>query len=434
MQKLALFGGTPVLKEKLVFYNSLGKEEERAAVRVMKRRLISDFLGCAGEKFLGGQEIKKFEKAITQDFGVRYAVTFNSATTALQGAVAALGIGPGDEVITSPFTMSATATSIVLNNAIPVFADIDEETYCLSAASIEKCITKKTKAILVVNLFGGPADYAPILKLAKKYNLKIIEDNAQAPGATYRGRRTGTIGDIGILSLNVHKVMQSGEGGVLITNNKRYAYRAQLVRNHGEVVMDHVWESESQTREFIGGSNYRLTELQAAIALEQHKKMHHMNRARNVLADYLTKKLKQFSWLSPIKKLPRSTHVYYLYPVKFFGEKIGFSRATCAKALAAEGFEIEEGYQKPLYLIPMFQNKRMYPHSQFPFISREYPHTVSYKKGICPVVERMYETELFVHALCQTPKTKKTIDLFIRALKKIEANQGVLQQYEKKSK
>ncbi|MDP3784895.1 MAG: DegT/DnrJ/EryC1/StrS family aminotransferase [bacterium] len=432
--ELALLGGTPVLTKKLPGYNSIaiGREEEQAVLRVIRSKNLSGFLGLGAKEFWGGPFVRKFEKEFGRYFKIRYALSFNSATTALQAAVAALGIGPGDEVITSPFTMSATPASVLLNNAVPVFADIDLQTYCLSAESIEKRITKRTKAILAVNLFGGSADYGPILRLARKRHLKVIEDNAQAPGATYRGRFTGTIGDIGVFSFNVHKHIQSGEGGMLVTNNKSYAYRAALARNHGEVAADD-WSGRGKFfRELIIGSNYRLTEIQAAILSAQLKKLQNLNQQRIILADYLTKRLKKFYWLAPVSVLPKSRHVYYLYPIKFFGKKLGLGRKIFAMALAAEGFELEEGYQKPLYLLRTYQKKQIYPRSRFPFIAREYQQKVDYRTGICPVAERMYREELFVTNLCQPPKTKKFIDLFVGALEKIERNVKALKTYERK--
>lgn len=391
-------------------------------MRVMEGKNLSGFLGRAGEGFLGGTCVRQLEQDFQAYFKVQHAVSFNSATTALQAAVAAAGIGPGDEVITSPFTMPATATAILLNNAIPVFADIDPHTYCLSARTIESRLTSKTKAILVVNIFGSSADYGPILDLAKKRNLVVIEDNAQSPGATYQGKFSGTLGDIGVFSFNVHKVIQSGEGGMLVTNDRRFAYRAQLVRNHGEAVMDDVWNSEPEARELLAGSNYRFSELHAAIVIEQFKKLEAFNAARAVLADYFTEKLSAFSWLAPVSVLPGERHVYYLYPVKYFAERLGISRKTFAQAMKAEGFLIQEGYQKPLYLLPIYQQRRMFERSQFPFISSEYPTDASYEKGLCPVAERLYESELIVTHLCQPPKTKETIDQFIETLSRIESS------------
>lgn len=430
MEKLAIFGGKPALNKKIPVYNSLGKEEEREVLKAMKTKNISGFLGRAGQYFLGGKYVKELEKKFCQYFKVKYAVSFNSASTALQAAVGALGIGPGDEVITSPFTMSATASAILFNNALPVFCDINENNFCIEPNKIEKLINKKTKAILVVNLFGASADYGQILKIAKKYNLKIIEDNAQSAGATYNNKFTSTIGDIGVFSFNVHKVIQSGEGGMLVTNNKKYAFRAQLIRNHGESVINDL--KYQNVYEPILGNNYRMTELQAVIVIEQLKKLKKLNNKRIALANYLTKKLKKISWLITPLFAEDNIHVYYIYPLKFLSEKIGIKRTIFVKAMEAEGFILGEGYQEPLYLFPVYQNKEIYPHSKFPFVSKEYPHEINYSKGICSVAERMYEKELLCTNICQPPQTKKEIDLFVMAVNKIEENIEDLKNYEKK--
>lgn len=431
MRKLALFGGKPILKKTLPSYNSIGKEEIKAVTKVVKEKNLSGFVGRAGERFLGGKYIRELENRFCKYFKVRFAVSFNSASTALQAAVGALGIGPGDEVITTPYTMPVTAAAILFNNALPVFADIEEDSFCLDPQSIEKNITDKTKTILTVNLFGRSADYEPILKIAKKNKLKIIEDNAQAPGATYKGKFTGTIGDIGVFSFNVHKVIQCGEGGMLVTNNKKYAFRAQLIRNHGEAVIDDLYD-DKRIYEPILGNNYRLTEIQAAIAIEQLKKLNKLNRQRIVLANYLTSKLKHFDWLIPPRNLKGSIHVYYDYSSRFLSEKIGIGRETFVKAMKAEGFDLFVGYQKPLYLTPVYQKKEIYPNSKFPFVSKEYPHEINYKKGICPTAERMHEKELLVTKIFYQPQTKKEIDLLVKAIKKVEENIEGLIKYEKK--
>lgn len=427
-ETLAIWGGTPILSKPFSLYNSLGVEEKRAVNKVMDKKIISDFVGRAGDKFLGGEYVKKFEKMFCQKFKTRYAASFNSATTALQAAVAALGIGPGDEVITSPFTMSATGSAILLNNAIPIFADIDLESYCLDAESIEKNITKRTKAILTVNIFGGSSDFSKIIRLAKKYNLKVIEDNAQSMGAKYGEKYLGTIGDIGVFSFNVHKHLQCGEGGVLITNDKKLAFRAQLVRNHGEVIVDDL--SDEGVQESIIGSNYRLSELHAAVAIEQLKKINKLNNPRVNLAKYLTSQLKKFSWLAPCEILENSTHVFYVYPIKFFAEKIAVKRETFAKAMAAEGFALDQGYTKPLYLMPVYQKREIYPARKFPFVSEEFGTDARYCKGDCPVAERMFEKELLITSICNSQRTKVDIDLFIKAIKKIEENIEELKKYE----
>jgi len=436
--QLALFGGKPALRRQLGVYNSIGEGEKKAVIKFLDdvisgKKLLSGFLGRGGPRFFGGEEVQKLEREWKEKFKVRHAVSFNSATTALHAAIAAAGIGPGDEVITSPFTMSATASAVLMNNGVPVFADVDPETLCISAATIAPKISKRTKAILAVNLLGSPADYDPILALAKKHKLIVIEDSAQAPGALYRGKFAGTIGDIGIFSFNVHKTIQTGEGGMLVTNNDRFAYRAQLARNHAEAIMGDVWDKKPAERELMIGSNYRLSEIHAVIMHGQLKKLDRLNHARVALAGHLTKSLKQFSWLAPAVVLPKSTHVYYLYPIKFFSEKIGIRRDTFIKAMKAEGFDLTPGYNFPLHLLPIYKEKRMYEGSQFPFVSEEYPHEVSYGRGECPVTERMWDKELLTTSICQPPKTKTTIDLFIQAVKKIDIHRDELKAYEQKA-
>jgi perosamine synthetase len=416
--KLALFGGKPVNTKPLPIYNSIGNEEVRVVTKLMRdvtqgKALLSGFLGRAGERFLGGTYIRKLETDFESFFGVRYAVSYNSATTALQGAVAALGIGSGDEVITSPFTMAATATAVLLNGADSVFADLDPKTYCISAETVQKKITKRTRAIIVVNLFGGSADYAPLLKLAKKHGLKIIEDNAQAPAARYHGQYAGTIGDIGVFSFNVHKTIQAGEGGMLVTNNKRLAHRARLVRNHAEAIEDDLRDQGIGNLEYLPGSNYRLTELQAAIVVEQLKKLNQLTKERIQRANYLSQQLKRFAWLQGVTILPKTKHVYYLYPIKFFKKKIGIRRDIFLEAMKKEGFILNGGYNKPLHMMPLFEKR---------------------KKERLPIVEQLYKSELIVTTLCQQPNTKHTIDQFIKALSKVESEVEALKQYEKKKK
>ncbi len=424
---LALLGGRAVLKRPLAAVNYIGREERIAVQKVMKTCVLSDFIGRAGDKFLGGREVRKFEFAMRRMFKVKYAVSFNSASTALNAAVAALGIGPGDEVITTPYTMSATATAILQNNAVPIFADIDDVTFCLNPKSIEKSITKKTKAIIVVNLFGNSADYGTITPLAKKYGLKIIEDNAQSIGAKYHNRYLGTIGDVGVFSFNANKALQCGEGGVLVTNNKKIAFRAQLARNHGEAVIDDL--DEAAQAEDILGNNFRLTELHAAIAIAQLKKMEKINGNKISLAKYITKRLSKYTWLIPPYLLPRSKHVYFSYPLRFLEARAGFSRSTFAQAMRAEGFPLNEGYVKPVYLMSIYKRRRIYQNSQFPFVSKEFKTNVKYQAGLCPVAERLFTRELLLSSICNNAKTKKNADLFIKAIAKIDKEAADLAGY-----
>ena len=422
---LAINGGKPVLKKPLDFFppSPMDNREQKAVLRVLKSGRLSGFVAGYNEHFLGGVEVKRLENFFCKKFKVKYAVSFNSATTALHGAIIACKIGPGDEVIVPPYTMPATASCILMNGAIPVFVDISENTFCLDPELIRRKITRRTKAIMVVNLFGGPADFRKIKKIAREYNLKIIEDNAQSPGAKYRGKFTGTIGDIGVFSFNAHKVIQAGEGGVLVTNNESYALRAQLARNHGEAVVGQIKNLKDKT---ILGNNYRLTEIQAAIAYEQLIKLNKLNSQRIKLANYLTSKLKKIAGIECSIVNIKDEHVFYVYPIKIKERVLAVSRDKLVEAMLAEGFPMSKGYVEPIYLLPIYQHKKVFNDTHFPFAGKHYKGSSSYQKGICPVAERMYEKELTFTTICQYPYTKKEVDLFIKAINKIINNKKEL--------
>ena len=223
--KLALFGGKKTIKKPFVRYNPIAIEEKSAAIKVIESGVLSKFLGTWSPDFFGGPKVQEFERLCESFFGIKHAVVVNSWTSGLIAAVGAIGIEPGDEVIVTPWTMCASATAILHWNAIPVFADIDPNTYCLDPKSIELNITPQTKAIMVVDIFGHSADMKSILAIAKEHNLKVISDTAQAPGAMYYGEYAGTLADIGGYSLNYHKTIQCGEGGIALTNNDKYIHR-----------------------------------------------------------------------------------------------------------------------------------------------------------------------------------------------------------------
>lgn len=415
MEKLAILGGRPVLAEPLPATNTIDLAEKQAVQRVLETGVLSDYLGRAGNKFLGGREVLAFEEAMKEKFNVKYAVSFNSATTALDAAISAAGIGPGDEVIVSPFTMSASATAILMNMAIPIFADIEPDTFCLDPKSIMQKISDKTKAIMLPNIFGGSPRMDEILAICKKHNLKLIEDNAQSPGATYKKKFLGTVGDMGVFSFNCHKVIQCGEGGVLVTNDGHLAFRAQLRRNHGEQVLDDM----ADATDFVLGSNYRLSEIHAAIAHEQLKKLDFLNENRIRLANHLTRQLQSIPGITPTFVLPETKHVYYVYPIRFDGERFGVSRQVFAKAMDKEGFPLNQGYLKPIYLLNMFQNTKMFPRTHCPWMCKAYDKQIEYRKGDCPVTEKMYEEEFLFTTITRYPLTVNHIDLFVSAVKKI---------------
>jgi dTDP-4-amino-4,6-dideoxygalactose transaminase len=352
-------------------------------------------------------------------------MTVNSATAGLHAALAAIDVGPGDEVIVPPYTMSASASAILMHNAIPVFADIQEDIFTLDPASIKKAISSRTKAILVVHLFGHPADMTPIMKLAKQHKLRVIEDCAQAPGAIYHGKYVGTIGDMGIFSFNQHKTITTGEGGVVVTNDDELALRVRLVRNHGEVIVKNL-----PPRQITGilGWNYRMTELEAAVGIAQFRKLDKLTDHRIALANYLTTELKKLNLPGLI--LPKTDrdckHVYFVYPIKYIEKEIGIPRNLFVKALNAEGIPFGAGYVQPIYLEPMYQKQICYGDLGCPFKCPLYKGKTDYRKGINPICERMHFEELFSTALCRYPLTKKDIDDVISGIKKVYENRKEL--------
>lgn len=421
--KLAVFGGEPVRKKPYPIHTTMiDAAEEQEVLEVLRSGHLSGFSARPGERFLGGPKVRQLEEDFARYFSVKYAVTFNSATSALHGAVSAAGIGPGDEVIVPPTTMSATASSVLMQNAIPVFADIEDKTFGLDPKAVESSITPYTKAILTVNLFGHPSQLDELEDIAAKHNFLLIEDNAQGPGAQCNGRLAGTIGRMGIQSLNYHKGIQTGEGGVVLTNNAKMAEHLQLLRNHGEVIIGHMDKSENLDLINMLGRNYRLTEVQAAIGIPQLKKLDELNTIRIKLADLLADGLREYDFLTTPFVRENCNHVYYLYPMRFHQEQIGISRDIFVKAMQAEGITLSQGYVKPIYLEPMYQKKIAYGSRGCPFRCPWYEGSVSYKAGLCPVAERLHFEQIMTTDICKYPNTEREVHEFVEAVKKIMYN------------
>ena len=218
-------------------YNSLGIEEKQAAISVIDTGVLSGFIGSAGDAFLGGEKVRELETLVCKVTKSQFAISLNSWTSGLYTILAALGIGSGDEVITTPWTMCATATSIVAVGAKPVFADIELDTYCIDPETIYPLITNRTKAILAVDIFGYPCDYKSLRQIADDHGLLFITDSAQAWHSFYDNKYASTLSDIGGFSLNYHKQINCGEGGIIITDNPQFARRCRLIRNHGEAAL-----------------------------------------------------------------------------------------------------------------------------------------------------------------------------------------------------
>ncbi len=393
---------TPVFDQALPDYNTIGDAEIQAALKVLESGVLSGFVANPGAAYLGGDQVLALEAAFCERFEKQHAVSFNSATSALHAALIAAGVDTGDEVIVPPYTMSATATAALMCGASPIFVDIEPETFCINPELVEAHITSKTKAIMAVNLFGLAADLAPLKEIADRHGLILIEDNAQAPAALYRGQYTGTVGHMGVFSLNRHKTMQCGEGGVVICDQEHFSHKLKMVRNHGEVVMAEWPEAECQPGdERIIGYNYRLTALQAAVALPQFKRLDELNASRIELANYLTQELAKFDFLSPVTLREDCSHVYYLYPMLFNAELAGISRDQFLEAMQRECAPIAN-YIRPLHRLPVYKARSDRPELYVP--------------ENFPVVEKLWQKTMLVTPICRPPLNKQHIDLFIQAI------------------
>jgi dTDP-4-amino-4,6-dideoxygalactose transaminase len=417
---LAINGGKPIRSKPWLEGNSIGKEEKEAAIRVIDGKRLSLFQGAYTPpppySFLGGPEVQSLEAMARDMIGAKHVVSVNSATSGLYAAVGALGLGYGDEVITSPYTMSACAMAPLLYGAIPVFADVVKDTTSLDPASIRKCITERTKAILVVHQFGIPAQMDEIMEIAKEHKLKVIEDCAQAWGAKFKGKHVGTFGNVGVFSFNVHKTVQCGEGGLCVTNDDETAKRLQMIRNHGEAVT----EPANYTKiENIIGFNYRLTEIQAAIAKEQLKKLPKLNERRVEMVHALYDGMKKYPCLVAPDLRDREA-TFYVAPLRYLEEKCGgTSRKDFVAALAAEGIPFAAGYVKPLYMLPIFQRRLAFNHG-YPWKAPENAQSKpNYAPGAAPVVEELQDKELLVNAYLCHPQTLDDIDDVLAGIDKV---------------
>ena len=427
----AILGGEKVREKPFPRRVTMGDEEKKAVQDVMDSDVLSAFFGSPGELYLGGPKIKEFENKWANQYGFKHAISVNSWTSGLMIALGSVGIEPGDEVICSCYTMSASASCCFYYGAIPVFADVNPLTYSIDPKSFEKQITPRTKAIIVVQLFGGIAEMDEILRIAKKHDIKVIEDAAQAPGVYYKGKPVGALGDIGGFSLNYHKHIHTGEGGMLVTNDDKVAEIARAIRNHGENIIEA--EGIQDFSNYVGG-NFRLTEIQAAIGIEQLDKLDRYVETRQNLAKHFVSQLLDIEGLD-VTQNDSDNNAYYVFPLKYKKEIIGLSRNLFIQAVLAElpdpvDFEdtaLAGGYIKPLYLSPIYQKRIAIGKKGFPFTLNK-DVVYNYQKGICPVAENLYENELILSPLIREPLSITDVDDIVTAIKKVISSAEPIQQ------
>ena len=379
-EELAIEGGEPVRKKPLPTTNdisgrNLGEEELRLVKEVIDSGKLFKY---------GGTKVKELEKRFAEHFGMRHAIAATSGTAALHAALASTKIDPGSEVITTPITDMGTVIPIIAQNSIPIFADVDPETFNIDPVDVEKKITDKTYAIMAVHVLGQPCEIDRIIEIAGKHDLFVIEDCAEAFLAEYKGKKAGTIGDLGVFSFQQSKHMTTGDGGIVITDDEKLARNASFFTDKG-------WDrSVSGPRSYVSfGLNYRMNELTGAVALAQFEKLEDVVGKRREVASWLNRQIEGVKGISLPKIIDGAKHTYWFYPIMVDTAQLGISNEEFAGALNYEGISAGTWIGKPLYLGPIFLQKRMYGNSGCPFDCPHYNREIKYGQGLCPNAEKV---------------------------------------------
>jgi dTDP-4-amino-4,6-dideoxygalactose transaminase len=352
--------------------------------------------------------VEKFENEFAFFCGSKYAIACANGSVALRLALMASGVKPGDEVIVPPYTFIATATIVVEANCVPVFVDIEPDTYNLDPAKIEAAITPRTKAIIPVHFAGQACDMDRIMAIAKKHNLTVIEDAAHAHGGIYKGKKLGSIGHAGCFSFQSSKNLTAGEGGLVVTDDEALYDMINSLRNVGRVKGGQWYEHHYL------GCNYRITQFQAALLSQQLARLEEQTRVRDANGKYLNGLLTPIDGIAPLTRGHGETvHTYHLFIFRYDKSKFGgVSKKEFAEMLAAEGVPAFMGYPKPIYEQPVFQHKN--------FMCYALPDTVDYTRVHCPVAERAcYEEAVWIlqHAMLGS---KEDMEQFAAAIIKIQ--------------
>jgi perosamine synthetase len=392
--KLAIHGGGSTVPEGLKrSWPEITQEDKEAVLAVLERKVLSG---------VHGPEATALEQEWAAFTGSRQVLSFNSGTAALHASLFAAGVGPGVEVITSAFSFSGSFQPILQQNGIPIFVDIDPRTYNIDAAQIEAKISEHTQVLMPVHIHGLPADMEPILALARKHNLIVVEDACQAHGATYQGRMAGTMGAMGCFSLNVTKNLSGGEGGFLNTDDDELAERARMIRTFGEKV----GKEKDKIRPYYSytvGWNYRTQELPAAFARSQLKRLPCYNAIAQRNGEYLSRELARIPGLLPPYVPPDRTSIYHKYRLCFDPEVLGVRmppaefRNRLLDALEAEGVEITVWHVTPLTSFPIFQRLDEGYGRGCPWSCPYYGKEIHYNPADYPHALRLMDTSLVVN-------------------------------------
>ncbi|MGD9537725.1 MAG: DegT/DnrJ/EryC1/StrS family aminotransferase [Alphaproteobacteria bacterium] len=444
---LALLGGRPVRTRPFVVEPMVDEIEERLVLEAVREKNFSRYIGASAPDiettlrltseeadlltdswhFLGGPHVRAFAAEFAAVFDVPYAIPVSSATVGLGVALAAAGVGPGDEVIVPAISYTASATAVLLFSAIPVFADVDPETFCLDPAAVEAAITPRTRAVMPVHLVGNLADMGRLRAIAAAYRLKIIEDAAQAIGAGWAGVKAGTLGDAGVFSFQQSKNIMTGEGGMIVTGDVELARRARLLINHGEVVFDRHHEPADLANAL--GFNFRMPELCAALGRAQLQKLDLVNEWRTRNAAVLREGLADIPGIRiPLDQAAAGNHVApvpHLFVALYDRAAMGVPREVFVAALRAEGVPVGTGYVRPMYANPLFLKRTAFGVEGFPWSCRSEPPP-RYEIGMCPVAERLLDEEFLWFYHIAYSSTEADMADIVAAVRKVAAARDAL--------
>ena len=412
MRQLAIDGGTPVRSDPFPRRVVIGEEEIAALHALLEKERAQG----GGLDRYGGEHVDAYEREFAAYHGVAYATSTSSGTAAVHAALGALRLDIAQEIISAPITDPGAVAPILWNNCIPIFADANPETMNVDPASIARCITARTRAIIVTHLAGQPADMDGVMEVARSHDLPVIEDCSQAHAARYKGRLVGTMGDMAVYSLMGGKHHTAGgQGGMVITNHEEHYWNAKRFADRGKPF------NSMERKNLFLGLNYRMTELEATIGRVQLGKLEQVVARRRALARMLAERIADLRAVRPGMIIPGVESSYWLYLLRVDTKVLTVDKEQFARACAAEGIPVDPHYDWIIYETPWIRNRANYGASGCPWTCPYYGQDVHYE-GSCPNARRAIDVHMILY--WHEGYTEREIEDIATTLHKVEAAYG----------